>query len=120
MEQTKDVLETLAQQQGVNVAMIVSRDGFILEMETGRGMSMEPETLGAAVSIYWTTADSMGRELEAGLGLNGLIEFKDALISTALLEENDVILTIVADRNVNPATIRYLTTKFSQLLEYML
>jgi predicted regulator of Ras-like GTPase activity (Roadblock/LC7/MglB family) len=100
--------------------MIVSRDGFILEMEAERSLAMEPESVGAAVSTFWSTADSMGNELEAGIGVNGLVEFKEALISTALLGSEELILTVVADKGTNPATIRYLTVKFSQLLEHLL
>jgi predicted regulator of Ras-like GTPase activity (Roadblock/LC7/MglB family) len=113
-------MEALVQEEGVDMAMIVSRDGFILEVETGRDLAVEPEQVGAMVSTFWATADGMGKELAAGLGLNGLVEFKEALVSTALLVDDDLILTVVADKHLHPATIRYLTVKFSELLQHVM
>lgn len=120
MKQAKDYLEALAREDGVDLAMVVSRDGFIIELEAARTPEIEPETIGAAVSTYWATADRMGIELGAGQGLNGLFEFKDAVVATSLMAQNDLILTVAADRRTNPATIRYLTARFSQLLEQVL
>ncbi len=120
MRQAKDYLEVLAREEGVDFAMVVSRDGFIIEMEAARPPHLEPETIGAAVSTYWATADRRGSELGAGGGVNGIFEFKDGIIATSLMAENDLILTIAADRRTNPATVRYLTTRFSQLLEQVL
>ena len=120
MERAKEIIETLAEQDGVNLAMIVSRDGFILELGAEREAPQEPETVGAAVSTYWSTVDAMGGELAAEVGLNSIVEFRGALLATSLLVQEDLILTVVADPQMNPATIRYLTCKFSELLETLL
>jgi predicted regulator of Ras-like GTPase activity (Roadblock/LC7/MglB family) len=120
MEQAKSVIESLAREEGVSLAMIVSRDGFILEMEAAPGLTTEPETVGAVVSSYWASADSMGLNLELGGGLNGMIEFDGAVVSTALIKEEDLILTLVTDRSMHAATARYLTVKFSELLTHVL
>jgi predicted regulator of Ras-like GTPase activity (Roadblock/LC7/MglB family) len=120
MEKAKPILETLAQQEGINLAMIVSRDGFILEMETAREVPAEPDTIGAAVSTFWNTLDSLGKELEAGGGLTGIFEFKGAQVSASLIPEEDLLLTVVADKKANPAMVRYLTYKFSELLTHAL
>lgn len=120
MREARETIETLAQQEGVNLAMIVSRDGFVIEYGVGRELPIEPEPLGAVVSTYWTTVDAIGRELSAGQGNNGLVECGDAVISTALIANEELILTVVTDKETNPAMIRYLTVKFSSLLEQML
>jgi predicted regulator of Ras-like GTPase activity (Roadblock/LC7/MglB family) len=116
MDQVKTIVETLAQEEGVNLAMVVSRDGFILEMQSAQKLAFEPETLGAAVSTYWNMADGMGKELTAEDGLNSVVEFRNATVATALIEEEDLLLTVVADKKANPAMIRYLTSKFTHLL----
>ena len=117
MQQSKEIIETLAEQDGVNVAMLVSRDGFVLELAAARALDMEAETVGAIVSTYWASAEAMGRELKAAPVRSSIVELKDAVVATALLEQEDLVLTVVADSNTNLATMRYLTVKFAELLE---
>jgi predicted regulator of Ras-like GTPase activity (Roadblock/LC7/MglB family) len=112
-------VEALAEQEGVNLALVLSRDGFILESEEGKE-TVDPEAVGVAVTTLWRAADEAGIEIELGAGANGLLEYKDGLLSTAVVRDADVILAIVADRDMNPATIRHLTVKFSELLAHVL
>lgn len=116
MEKAKPILEMLASQEGVNLAMVVSRDGFIVEAHSARKLPTEQETISAAVSTFWEHAGSLGRELSAEQGCNALVEYKNALVSTTLIESEDLLLCVVADSTTNPATMRYLSTKFSELL----
>mgnify|MGYP001826824138 CR=1 FL=1 len=116
MDQVKTALDTLVEQEGINLAMIVSRDGFIVEMQKGRDLTTDPETIGAALSTFWDHTDSMGKELTAKTGLNSIVEFQGAVVATSLIEAEDLLLAVVADPKTNPATMRYLTAKFSELL----
>ncbi len=116
MDKVRSILETLSQQEGVNLAMIVSRDGFIIDLQTARELPADPEIIAASVSSLWGAGDVLGHQLAAERGVNTLIEFRGALVSTTVLDREDLLLAVVSDQQSNPATMRYLTAKFSELL----
>ena len=116
MDRVRTILGTLAEQAGVNMAMIVSRDGFVVEVESARELPGDAESIGASISSFWNVTDRLGDELAARLGLSCLLRYRRGVVGTAFIPEEDLLLAVYADRATDPAAMRYLTTKYSALL----
>jgi hypothetical protein len=113
MSQLKDVLLDLAKVEGVLAALVVGRDGFVVE-----GMSSEEsvdlEAVGAIVASNIAAADSMGREMARGTLRSMLLEYDDGPVCVGPAGP-DAVLVVVGGRNANLGRIRLEMRRNSQL-----
>jgi predicted regulator of Ras-like GTPase activity (Roadblock/LC7/MglB family) len=105
MSQLREYLNELVNVEGINSAVVVGRDGFVIDGITA-GMSLDADAVGAVISTGIGSSEVMGRELEVGAMTQGMVEFSDGLIVMALLGE-DAILAVVADLNANLGNVRF-------------
>ncbi len=109
---TKAVLAALTKVQGIHEALVVGRDGFVIE-HVG---DMEAEATGAVVSTAIGAAEAMGGEL----GLSNLeelmAEYKGGTVIVAPIGA-DAILGIAAAEDANLGAIRHAVKKNIRELE---
>ncbi len=105
MARTNGLLEELVSVDGVNAAVIVGRDGFVIDGVSNSG-SLETETVGAVISAGTGSSEVMGRELNVGTMTQGMMEFSDGLIIMSLVGI-EAILAVVADTKANLGYVRF-------------
>ena len=116
MTALKSVLDDLVKVEGINIALVVGRDGFIIEYTSKTGM-LDPEAVGAVVSTGMGSSEVMGRELGVGQMLQSMIEYSSGVIVTSYLANGAAILGIVADPSANLGNIRLQVKKRTSLIE---
>ena len=109
MASLKEQLQDLIQVEGINTAVIVGRDGFVIEGITSGG-ALDIEAVGAVVSTGIGASEVMGRELGVGSMSVGMLEFKDGVIEMSFVG-SDAILAVVADGSANLGNVRYQVKK---------
>jgi predicted regulator of Ras-like GTPase activity (Roadblock/LC7/MglB family) len=115
MSQLTDFLNELVNVEGINSAVVVGRDGFVIE-GVASGTSLDADAVGAVISTGIGSSEVMGRELEVGAMTQGMVEYDDGLIVMALLGE-DAILAVVADLNANLGNVRFQIKKRLKSIE---
>jgi predicted regulator of Ras-like GTPase activity (Roadblock/LC7/MglB family) len=100
----KQILSDFLRLDGVTAAVVVGRDGFVIESaESG---DIDTEALGAMASTGMGTSEAMGSELGKGEMIQMLVELDDGPILLSPLSEDELI-AIVAETKVNIGRIRY-------------
>jgi hypothetical protein len=115
MSELKDMLNELVNVEGINSAVVVGRDGFVIDGITA-GIGLDSDAVGAVISTGIGSSEVMGRELEVGAMTQGMVEYSDGLIVMALLG-SDAILAVVADLNANLGNVRFQIKKRVKAIE---
>lgn len=108
MSNLKSLLTELTQVEGINTAVVVGRDGFIID-RAGNGV-VDVEAVGAVISTGIGSSEIMGKELGVGTMTQGMIEYQNGIIMTSLVG-NDAVLAVVADLKANLGNVRYQVKK---------
>jgi uncharacterized protein len=109
MASLKELLKDMVQVEGITTAVVVGRDGFVIEGITTAG-TMDIEAVGAVVSTGIGSSEVMGRELNVGRMTQGLVEYENGIITISFLGK-DAILAVVAGLNANLGNVRYQVKK---------
>ena len=112
MKGTKAVLNELLKTEGVREALVVGRDGFVIE----HAGDMDADAVGAAVSTTLGSVEAMGRNTEQGGLFEVMAEFKEGTIIVAPIGR-DAILGITAEEGGNLGAIRLAVKKNLRELE---
>ena len=107
-----ELLKELILVEGINTAVVVSRDGFVIEGVSSGGR-LDLDAVGAVISTGVGSSEVMGRELSVGEITQGMFEYKDGIVVMSLLG-GDAILAAVASINANLGNIRYQLRKRAQ------
>jgi hypothetical protein len=100
----KQVLEEFLKIEGVSAAVVVGRDGFVIESAVSG--KIDTDALGAMASTGMGTSEAMGKELGKGEISQLLVELEKGPIIMAPLSPDELI-AIVADSVANVGRIRY-------------
>ncbi len=115
MASLKSQLADLLKVEGINAAVVVGRDGFVIE-GLSDGTDLDIEAVGAVVSTGLGAAEMMGRELGVGTMSVGMVEYKTGIIEMSLLGR-EAVLAVVADTKANLGNVRYQVKKRMQEIE---
>ncbi len=109
----KDTLETLAKTPGITSAILVSRDGFVIEAIAGSNVDVE--AVGAIISTGLGTAEMMGSGLEQGAFNQAMMEFERGV---AFLKgvSDQAMLAATATPGANLGAIRIAVRKAAEQL----
>lgn len=118
MAQLKVLLTELLNVEGINSAVVVGRDGFVID-GISAGTGLDADAVGAVISTGIGSSEVMGRELGVGSMTQSMFEYSDGLIVMALLGM-DAILAVVADLNANLGNVRFQIKKRLQQIEQAL
>jgi predicted regulator of Ras-like GTPase activity (Roadblock/LC7/MglB family) len=101
----KQQLTELVKVEGIVMAVVVSRDGFVID-GVSNGNSLELEAVGAVVSAGMSSGLVMGKELQLGAIQQTMAEYERGFIVAMLLGEAGS-LAVVADLKANLGHVRY-------------
>lgn len=99
----KGILEGLLRIEGVTAALVVGRDGFVIEAVSND--SIEADSLGAIAASSLGTSEAMGGELHLGDLGTVLIEFDQGPVAVSPAGP-DAVLAVVGNQNVNLGRLR--------------
>ena len=118
MADLRDLLSRLARVEGITAAVLVSRDGFVIE-SAGIGADLDAEALGAVISSSISVIEDAGRELKAGDLNQAMLEYENGIVMISLVG-SDAILAVKAGLRLNLGNIRYQVKKITpELLRVM-
>ena len=104
MANTNELLQELVRVNGVKTAVVVGRDGFVID-GVSNGSHLDTESVGAVISAGIGSSEVMGRELNVGIMNQGMMEYSGGLIMMSLVGE-EAILAVVADTQANLGYVR--------------
>lgn len=97
------ILKELVEVQGIEVAVCVGRDGFVIDAaSTGNA---DTDAIGAMVSTGMGSAESVGRELGVGEMAQAMLEFDKGIVVMSALG-SDALLAVVASKDANLGNVR--------------
>jgi hypothetical protein len=99
----KDVLKQLVEVAGVNVAVCVGRDGFVIDAASTQ--SADTDAIGAMVSTGMGSAESVGRELGLGVMDQAMMEYQGGIVMMTALG-SEALLAVVAGSDANLGNVR--------------
>ena len=108
-EGPKAILTELVAVEGIHTAVVVGRDGFVIDGASSKG-SLDTEAIGAVISTGIGSASVMGGELKLGEMTQSMFEYQDGIIVMSLASA-EAILAVVADIKANLGNIRYQVKK---------
>jgi hypothetical protein len=100
----KPLLEEFLKVESVSAAVVIGRDGFVIESAVSGKIDIE--ALGAMASTGLGTSEAMGTTLGRGNLYQMLVELEKGPILLSPLSPNELIV-IVADSSSNIGKIRY-------------
>lgn len=109
----KQILGDFLKVDGVSAAVVVGRDGFVIE--SAASGKMDIDALGAMASTGIGTSEAMGKELGKGELNQMLVELNKGPIIISPLSADELI-AIVADSTANLGRIRYEVKKNKERL----
>ena len=105
VEGLRAILESLLKVDGVTAALVVGRDGFVIESATAAGEEVDSDVVGAIAASPLGSSDVMGGELHLG-GLGSiLIEFEKGPVAVTPAGA-DAVLAVVGNRLANLGRVR--------------
>ncbi len=107
----KTLLEEFLRVEGISAAVVVGRDGFVIESAVAAKVDIE--ALGAMASTGLGTSEAMGSTLEKGELSQMIVELEKGPILLSPLSPDELI-AIVADTSANIGRIRYELKKNKQ------
>jgi len=115
MSKLKELLNTFLETEGARVALVVDRDGFVIEGVARAGdTGLDP--IGAAISTSLSSIRAIGRELQVG-GVNlAMLEFDKGTVLVRVLGELR-ILAILVDSSANLGLPRHQIRKLAAELD---
>jgi predicted regulator of Ras-like GTPase activity (Roadblock/LC7/MglB family) len=105
MKTLKQLLDELIRIEGLIAAVVVSRDGFLVEGAT-RQREVDMETMAAVISAGVSSSEVMALQLTVGEPQLNMVECTGGMIITATLGD-DAVMAVTADIDARIGTIRY-------------
>ena len=103
------ILRDLIRVEGINAAIVVGSDGFVIEHISH--VNVDTDALGAMASTSFGMSVAMGSQLCRGNCEHVLVELEHGPILLTLVSQNN-ILAVMATKGANLGRIRYEMKKF--------
>src|SRR5262245_31020889 len=110
----KQLLTDLVKVDGITTAVLVSRDGFVID-GASNGNSLDLEVVGAVVSAGIGSNIAIGKELHVGDIRQSMTEYEKGFIVATVLGEAGA-LAVVADLKANLGHVRYHVKKHAAMI----
>jgi len=99
----RGILEGLLRIDGVTAALVVGRDGFVIEAVSSD--TIEADSVGAIAASSLGTSEAMGGELHLGQLGSILIEFEQGPVAVSPAGP-EAVLAVVGNQHVNLGRLR--------------
>jgi predicted regulator of Ras-like GTPase activity (Roadblock/LC7/MglB family) len=104
MSMLRQILGEFLRLDGVTAAVVMGKDGFVIE--SAQSGAFDLEALGAMASTGIGTTQRMGGELGKGVMLQMMVEFESGSILFSPLSPEELV-AIIGEEGVNVGRIRY-------------
>ena len=104
MANLKSQLNDMIKVEGISAAVIVGRDGFVIEGMSNDGR-LDVESVGAVISTGLGSSEVMGRELNVGALTQSMVEFDKGVLVMGTLGR-DALLCLVCNSGANLGNVR--------------
>lgn len=104
MANLKSQLNDITKVEGIVAAVVVGRDGFVIEGISVTG-SMDIEAVGAVISTGLGSSEVMGRELNVGALTQSMVEFDNGVLVMSTLGK-DALVCLVCELGANLGNVR--------------
>ncbi len=118
MSELRTQLNDFLKMDGINAAVIVSRDGFVIEGDSSNG-DLDKDAVGAVVSMGMGSLAVMASELHVGSLSQTMFESAKGTVVITSIGEN-ALLAVVSDSSANLGNLRYQLKKRLPQLEAVL
>ncbi|MBX6333118.1 MAG: roadblock/LC7 domain-containing protein [Gemmatimonadaceae bacterium] len=98
MPTIRDLVGVLRQREGVDAAIVLGRDGLLIDSETAP--SVDAESIAALIPSIVTAADEYGGHDGRGALTTAILEFAHGIAIISVLS-SDAILFVLARQNAN-------------------
>jgi len=99
----EEILKELVAVPGIEAAVCVGRDGFVIEAAAAAGADVD--AIGAMVATGLGSAESVGRELNVGALDQAMMEYAQGVIVMTAVGD-DAILSVVASTTASLGNVR--------------
>jgi len=93
MASIRDLVAALRQREGVDAAIVLGRDGLLIDSQAIEGMN--PEDLAARIPPVLTPADELGVAAQRGELVTAVLEMKEGLTIISALSAEAVLVVLV-------------------------
>ena len=118
MEALHNLLRELAGYSGIKAALLVGREGFVIDAVTKSG-EIDVEAVGATLSAEIGSTEMVGREMRIGRMKNIIVEYEWGKIVLCAVT-NEAALAVVTDSEAMIGNVRYRVKKFAPDIEKLL
>ena len=106
MVDLKQMLSRFLAIPGVRQAILVGRDGLLIESMTREGKE-DTEAVGAVTTTSFSTAEALGKEISRGSLVGVIMEYEHGLVSIEPLGDFALMVTL-SDNASNIGRVRHL------------
>ena len=107
----RGILDALLKVDGVTAALVVGRDGFVIESASAD--TLDADAVGAIAASSLAASESMGDALKLGTLGSILIEFEQGPVAVTLVGP-DAVLAVVGNQGTNLGRVRIEMKKIRQ------
>ncbi len=107
----RGILDGLLKVEGVTAALVIGRDGFVIESATTH--PIDTDAVGAIAASSLTASESMGEELKLGTLGSILIEYELGPVAVTPAGP-DAVLAVVGNQSANLGRVRIEMRKIRQ------
>ncbi len=111
---SSEVLKDILDIPGIDAAVIVGRDGFVIE-SMGNRQGVEIDTLGACLATAINSIEDMGKEMDIDRYRDMFVEYGDAVILSRPV--GDAIVSLVSPNASTLGIIRHKVKGYVKELE---
>jgi predicted regulator of Ras-like GTPase activity (Roadblock/LC7/MglB family) len=104
MSNLKSLINDFVKVDGINAAVVVGRDGFVIEGISNDG-KLDVEAVGAVISTGLGSSEMIGRELSVGTLTQSMIEYDGGVLVMGTLGK-DSLLCLVCQPGANLGNVR--------------
>jgi predicted regulator of Ras-like GTPase activity (Roadblock/LC7/MglB family) len=115
IEDAKSVLSRLASVPGVALAVLVDREGFLIE--SAGDMALEAETAGALAGCLAQASEAIGRELGQATLVGLIAEYEAGVILVNMAGSGAMLATVLSDPALLDQVRSYVKKTLSELLK---
>lgn len=96
MPSIRDLVAAIRQRDGVDAAIVLGRDGLLIDSQLGPGL--DPDDVAARIPAIIGTADELGAATGRGELLTAVLEHKNGLAIVSVLSVEAILLVLVSPR----------------------
>jgi predicted regulator of Ras-like GTPase activity (Roadblock/LC7/MglB family) len=96
MPSIRELVAAIRQREGVDAAVVLGRDGQLIDSETGPGL--DAGGIAARIPAVVVSADQLGAESSRGQLLTAVLEHRDGLALVAVLSAEATLLVLITPR----------------------